>query len=262
MGDGDVLDVRQADGLAVVTLNRPSAMNALNLELKQALADWLARARYDTTIRAVVLTGAGRAFCAGGDLTEMDPSRSAQAARMRQDQLLRTVYLPLTRLPVPVIAAVNGHAHGGGLSLALACDIVIAAEDAPMSLGFVQRGLAPDCGIAHLLPRLVGTARAKELLLTGRRFDAREARDMGLVSDLVPGEALMDRATELGTTLARGATIALGLAKTLVYQSWDHDFDQFIEIESSSQAVSRTSADHREGVEAFLEKRAPRFTGT
>ena len=209
----------------------------------------------------MLLTGAGSAFCAGGDLKEMDPDRPAQTARMRQDQLLRTVFMPLARLPVPVIAAVNGHAHGGGLSLALACDIVLAAESAPMSLGFVQRGLAPDCGIAYFLPRLVGTARAKELLLTGRRFDAIEARAFGLVSEVVTGEQLMERATELARGLADGATVALGLAKTLVDQSWDNDLDQFAEIESYSQAVTRTSSDHREGVEAFLNRRAPHFTG-
>lgn len=261
MSDEDVLDVRMEDGLAILRLNRPDAMNALNLELKQALAEWLSRARYDSQLRAVLLTGAGSAFCAGGDLKEMDPDRPAQTARMRQDQLLRTVFMPLARLPVPVIAAVNGHAHGGGLSLALACDIVLAAESAPMSLGFVQRGLAPDCGIAYFLPRLVGTARAKELLLTGRRFGAIEARAFGLVSEVVTGEQLMERATELARGLADGATVALGLAKTLVDQSWDNDLDQFAEIESYSQAVTRTSSDHREGVEAFLNRRAPHFTG-
>lgn len=261
MSDADVLDVRVEDGLAVVTLNRPDTMNALNLELKRALGKWLAQARYDASLRAVLLTGAGRAFCAGGDLKEMDPDRPAQIARMRQDELLRTVFLPLARLPVPVVAAVNGHAHGGGLSLALACDIVLAAENAPMSLGFVQRGLAPDCGIAHFLPRLVGTARAKELLLTGRHFDAAEACSIGIVSEVLPSEGLIDRAFGLARELADGATIALGLAKTLVDQSWDYDLDQFADLESYSQGVSRTSGDHREGVAAFLERRSPRFTG-
>lgn len=260
MSKEDVLDVRQEDGLAILTLNRPDAMNALNLELKQALADWLRQARYDGP-RAVLLTGAGRAFCAGGDLKEMDPDRPAQTARTRQDQLLRTVFMPLAQLPVPVVAAVNGHAHGGGLSLALACDIVLAAEDAPMSLGFVHRGLAPDCGITHFLPRLVGTARAKELLLTGRRFDGAEAQAMGLVSEALPGEKLLERAMDLARELTKGPTIALGLAKTLVDQSWDRDLDQFAEIESFTQAVSRTSRDHREGVEAFMEKRSPHFIG-
>jgi 2-(1,2-epoxy-1,2-dihydrophenyl)acetyl-CoA isomerase len=135
------------------------------------------------------------------------------------------------------------------------------AEDAPMSLGFVHRGLAPDCGITHFLPRLVGTARAKELLLTGRRFDGAEAQAMGLVSEALPGERLLERASELARELAKGPTIALGLAKTLVDQSWDRDLDQFADIESLTQAVSRTSRDHREGIGAFIEKRSPHFVG-
>lgn len=180
---------------------------------------------------------------------------------MRQDELLRTVFLPLARLPIPTVAAINGHAHGGGLSLALACDLVIASESAPMSLGFVHRGLAPDCGIAHFLPRIVGTARAKELLLTGRRFDADEAERLGLVCEVVAADSLTERAIEVARGLAAGPTVALGLAKTLVDQSWDHDLEQFADLESYSQAVSRTSVDHREGVQAFMDKRAPRFTG-
>jgi 2-(1,2-epoxy-1,2-dihydrophenyl)acetyl-CoA isomerase len=261
MGDAAVLDVRRDGGLAIVTLNRPDAMNALNLELKETLAAWLAEARYDLSLRAVLLTGAGRAFCAGGDLTEMDPDRPPQVARMRQDQLLRTVFLPLAELPVPVVAAVNGHAHGAGLSLALACDLVLAADNAPMSLGFVHRGLAPDCGIAHFLPRLVGTARAKELLLTGRRFDATEAHAMGLISEVVAPDRLIERAVEVSTGLARGASVALGLAKSLVNQAWECTLGEFAELESYASAVSRSSRDHREGVAAFLAKRSPEFTG-
>jgi 2-(1,2-epoxy-1,2-dihydrophenyl)acetyl-CoA isomerase len=257
----DVLGVRVEDGLAVLTLNRPEAMNALNLDLKHALADWLAEAMYDATLRAVLLTGNGRAFCAGGDLKEMDPRRPSSIALRRQDELLRTVYLPLAKLPVPVVAAVNGHAHGGGLSLALACDIVLAAEDAPMSLGYVQRGLAPDCGILHFLPRLVGTARAKELVMTARPFTGRDAAAMGLIAEAVPAEDLMRRAAELASGLAGGATVALGLAKSLVDQSWTATFDQFVDLESYSQAVSRSTRDHQEGVAAFFEKRPPAFTG-
>lgn len=256
-----VLDVTVEGGLAVLTLNRPDAMNALNLELKRALADWLAHARYDQSVRSVLLTGNGRAFCAGGDLKEMDPGRSPDTAMRRQDELLRGVYLPLARLPIPVVAAVNGHAHGGGLSLALACDIVIAAEGAPMSLGFVQRGLAPDCAALHFLPRLVGTARTKELVMTARSFTAQEALAMGLISEVVPADDLARRGRELAGGLARGATVALGLAKSLVDQSWTATLDEFAELESYSQAVSRSTRDHQEGVEAFRQKRAAAFTG-
>jgi 2-(1,2-epoxy-1,2-dihydrophenyl)acetyl-CoA isomerase len=256
-----VLDVSVEDGLAVLTLNRPDAMNALNLELKRALAEWLAHARYDASVRAVLLTGNGRAFCAGGDLKEMDPHRTPRVAMLRQDELLRTVYLPLARLPVPVVAAVNGHAHGGGLSLALACDIVLAAEGAPMSLGFVQRGLAPDCAALHFLPRLVGTARAKELVLTARSFTAEDALAMGMLAEVVSPDGLLARARELAGGLAAGPTVALGLAKSLVDQSWTATFDEFAELESYSQAVSRSTHDHLEGVEAFLQRRTPTFTG-
>lgn len=258
----EVLDVRNEDGLAVLTLQRPDALNALNLELKSALADWLAGARYDDRVRAVLITGAGRAFCAGGDLSEMDPDRTPEVARQRQDQLLRTVFLPLAQLPKPVVASVNGHAHGGGLSLALACDIVIAADDASMSLGYVHRGLVPDCGILHFLPRIVGTARAKELLLTGRRFDATEAAAMGLISRAVPRDQLMDTALSTARTLAAGATVALGMTKTLVDRSWQLSLEEMSEAEAFSQSVCRSSRDHREGLAAFAEKRDAVFTGT
>lgn len=261
MSESGVLDVRMQEGLAVVTLNRPEARNALNLELKQALASWLAEARYDPSLRTVLITGSGSAFCAGGDLKEMNPGRTPQQSRMRQDQLLRTVFVPLAELPVPVVAAVNGHAHGGGLSLALACDIVIAADDAPMSLGFVHRGLAPDCGIAYFLPRIVGTARAKELLLTGRGFTASESVDMGMISEVAPREQLLSRATAVASRLAGGASVAMGLAKTLVNQSWNSSLSDFVDTEAGAQAISRATHDHREGVESFLAKRPAEFVG-
>lgn len=261
MPEAAVLDVEVEEGLAVVTLHRPDALNALNMELKQALGSWLAATRYDETVRAVLLTGAGRAFCAGGDLTEMDPDRTPQESRTRQDHLLRTVFVALAQLPKPVVAAVNGHAHGAGLSLALACDVVVAAEKAPMSLGYVHRGLVPDCGILHFLPRLVGTARAKELLLTGRQFDAAEARAMGLVATTVPAEALMTAARRTAEELARGATVALGMTKTLVDRSWQLSFEEMSELEAFSQAVCRATVDHREALAAFAEKRPADFAG-
>ena len=257
-----VLDVQVTDGLAVVTLRRPEALNALNMELKEALAAWLNEVRYDDSVRAVLITGAGRAFCAGGDLSEMDPLRTPHEARMRQDRLLREIFVPLAQLPKPVVAAVNGHAHGGGLSLALACDIVIADESAAMSLGYVHRGLVPDCGILYFLPRLAGTARAKELLLTGRRFDAREALEMGLIARTVPGENLMSAAMETARSLANGASVALGMTKTLVDQSWQLTIEQVAELEAFSQSVCRSSSDHIEGLNAFEEKRPAVFTGS
>ncbi len=261
-GSSPVLDVVVEDGLAVLTLQRPDALNALNAELKDALSDWVRAARYDDTVRAVLVTGSGRAFSAGGDLSEMDPNRTPAQARARQDKLLYEVFLPLAQLPKPVVAAVNGHAHGAGLSLALACDIVIASEEAAMSLGFVQRGLVPDCGILYFLPRIVGTVRAKELLLTGRRFTGAEAAKMGLVSQAVPAADLMTIAREVAASLAAGATVALGMTKNLVDRSWDSTLEQLAELEAFSAAVSRATHDHREALDAFREKRPAQFTGS
>ena len=258
---GDILLTELNDGLATLTLNRPDALNSLNMDLKVALAGWLHEFRYDPTIRAVLITGAGRAFCAGGDVLEMDPNRTPQQARLRQDHLLREVFLPLAQFPKPVVAAVNGHAHGAGLSLALACDIVIASQDAVMSMGYVHRGLVPDCGILYFLPRLVGTARAKELLLTGRKFDALEALDMGMIARAVPSEDLMLAAIEIAGSLAAGATVALGMTKNLIDQAWQLTLEQVVELETFSQAVSRSTSDHREGLASFSEKRPSEFTG-
>lgn len=252
-----------ADGLLELTLDRPDALNSLDLKLKERLAEALRRATYDESVRAVLITGEGKAFCAGGDISEMDPGKTPEQARLRQTVLLREVFLPLARLPKPTVAAVHGHAHGAGLSLALACDIVVAAESAPMSLGYVLRGLTPDCGISYFLPRLVGMARAKELLYTGRRFTGADAAQMGLIAEAVPDEAVADHARTLARNLAGSATVALGLTKRMLDQSTYQSLDDLIEIEAYSQAVTRSTRDHAEGVAAFAEgRRQAVFTGS
>lgn len=260
-GTSDVLQVKLQDGLLELTLARPDALNALNLELKEQLATVLREVTYDPAVRALLLTGQGRAFCAGGDLSEMDPNRTPEEARARQHKLLFELFLQLYRLPKPVVAAVNGHAHGAGVSLALACDLVIAAAEAPMSLGYVLRGLTPDCGITYFLPRLVGMARAKELLFSGRRFTGADAAAMGLVSEAVPGEELLDTARARARELASGATVALGLMKRMLDMSTHTSFEELAEIEAYSQAVTRATSDHAEGVRAFQERRQPVFQG-
>lgn len=253
---------RHGDGVAVVTLNRPSALNAMNAQLKAELAGVIADLAADDSVRAVVLTGAGRAFCAGGDITEMDPARAPDVTRQRQMKLLTEVFGPLHRLPKPVVAAINGHAHGGGLALALACDIVLAGEGAAMSLGFVQRGIAADCGITYFLPRRIGIGRSKVLLYTGRRFTASEALAMGIVEQVVPDAEVLSQARALAASLAGGATTSIALTKTLLDRSHRVDFEEFAELESYAQAVSRSTDDHREGVVSFLDKRAAVFTGS
>jgi 2-(1,2-epoxy-1,2-dihydrophenyl)acetyl-CoA isomerase len=258
----EVLTESLTDGLLELTLDRPEAMNSLNLALKDRLAETLYRARYDDEVRAVLITGSGRAFCAGGDLSEMDPNRTPEQARVRQHKLLSEVILPLAKLPKPTVAAVNGHAHGAGLSLALACDVVIAGEDAPMSLGYVQRGLAADCGITYFLPRLIGMAKAKDLLFTGRRFNGSEAADLGLVARATPTEQVLSVARETAETFARSATVALALTKKLLESATYHGLEDLVEVEAYSQAITRSTSDHAEGIAAFTERRSAVFTGT
>jgi 2-(1,2-epoxy-1,2-dihydrophenyl)acetyl-CoA isomerase len=257
----EVLTESLTDGLLELTLDRPDAMNSLNLALKERLAETLHRARYDDDVRAVLVTGAGRAFCAGGDLSEMDPQRTPEQARTRQHKLLSEVIVPLAKLPKPTVAAVNGHAHGAGLSLALACDVVIAWNEAPMSLGYVLRGLAADCGITYFLPRLIGMAKAKELLFTGRRFTGSEAFEMGLIARATPAEEVLPAARQTAAAFARSATVALALTKKLLDSATYHGLDDLVEVEAYSQAITRSTRDHAEGVAAFTERRDPVFTG-
>jgi 2-(1,2-epoxy-1,2-dihydrophenyl)acetyl-CoA isomerase len=248
-------------GVATVTLNRPDALNAINDEMKAELAEVWRELANRRDARCVLLTGAGRAFTTGGDIKQMDPDRSLETSRLRMTKLLREVVIPLYRLDKPVVAAVNGHAHGLGLGLAMACDIAYASEDAVMSMAFVRVGLAPDGGVSFLLTRLVGINRAKELMFTGRRLTGAEALELGLVSRVLPADELMPAATELATQLAQGPTIALGAAKRSLNAAPLASIEEIAELEAYGQAQAMASEDHREGRAAFAEKRAARFTG-
>jgi 2-(1,2-epoxy-1,2-dihydrophenyl)acetyl-CoA isomerase len=249
-------------GVATVTLNRPDALNALNDEMKAELAELWRDLANRRDARCVLLTGAGRAFSTGGDIKQMDPDRTLETSRLRMTKLLREVVIPLYRLDKPVVAAVNGHAHGLGLGMALACDIAYASESAVMSMAFVHVGLAPDGGASFLLPRLVGLNRAKELMFTGRRLTGAEALDLGLVNRVLPADELMPAARELATQLAQGPTIALGAAKRSLNAAPLSSIEEIAELEAYGQAQAMASDDHREGRAAFAEKRAARFTGT
>lgn len=251
------------DGVATVTLNRPEVLNAFSTPMQRELAAVIARLADDSAVRAVVLTGAGRAFCAGGDIGEMEGAADPMplASRNKLHRMLTSVLMPLVRLEKPVIAAVNGVAVGAGMNLALAADITLVAEQARFSQAFVKVGLVPDTGGLYLLTRLIGLNRAKELCFTGRMLDAREALELGLVNQVVPADELMPRAKALAQELARGATAAIGLTKSLLNVAPTATLEEMAEFESYALAVVLSTEDHREGIRAFREKRAPQFRG-
>ena len=252
-----------ADGVATVTLNRPASLNAFSTPMQRELAALIAHLADDNAVRAVVLTGAGRAFCAGGDIGEMEAAADPVplAGRNKLHRMLTTVLMPLVRLEKPVIAAINGAAVGAGMNLALAADITLVSDTATFSQAFVKVGLVPDTGGLYLLTRLIGLNRAKELCFTGRMIGAREAFELGLVNRVVPGNKLMPEALALAKELASGASAAIGLTKSLLNLAHTATLEEMAEFESYALAIVLSTDDHREGIRAFREKRKPLFRG-
>ncbi|MER7758820.1 enoyl-CoA hydratase-related protein [Streptomyces sp. NPDC097619] len=252
-----------ADGIRWITLNRPAAMNAVTWEQRERLIALLDGASADPSVRVVVLTATGRGFCAGADLRGAPSGGERVAgdvARMirRGAQRLFTAVLDCEK---PVIAAVNGTAAGIGAHLALACDLVLAAESAKFIEVFVRRGLVPDGGGAWLLPRLVGQRKAKELLFLGDAVPAAEALSLGLVNRVVPDAELAGTARAWAARLAEGPTRALALTKQLVNASQEQDRSAALAAEAAAQEINMTTADANEGVAAFVERRPPKFRG-
>jgi 2-(1,2-epoxy-1,2-dihydrophenyl)acetyl-CoA isomerase len=247
-----------ADGVATLTLNRPEALNALNSQLRRDLLAALNAATRDEATRAVVMTGAGRGFCAGADLRGGSAERDFRA-------VLTAEYNPLIEtiraLAKPVIAAVNGVAAGAGASLAFAADVVVASEEARFVPAFNRIGLVPDSGLARVLVRAVGRHRAFEILMGERQLTADDARDLGLVAAIVPADRLADTAAELARRLAQGPTTAIGLTKRLLNLAEDATLPEALATEAALQDLAGRTEDHAEGVAAFGEKRDPRFTG-
>lgn len=255
-----LFDIR--DSIARITLNRPDAANALNVDMAKDLMHAALQCDADPVIRAVIITGTGRMFCAGGDLK----SFAAQGEKLAYHLKEVTTYLHaamsrFTRMNAPVIAAVNGTAAGAGMSLACACDLVLAAESAKFTMAYTRVGLTPDGSSTYFLPRIVGLKRALELTLTNRLLSAQEAQAWGIVTKVVPDAHLQAEADALAAQLAAGATSALGAAKRLLHSGWSETLETQMEHETQAIAARAHTADGREGVAAFLEKRAPQFTG-
>ncbi|WCR10516.1 2-(1,2-epoxy-1,2-dihydrophenyl)acetyl-CoA isomerase [Paracoccus stylophorae] len=250
-------------GVLKLTLNRPDKLNSFNEEMHQALRAQLDRAHQDDEVRALLLTGAGRGFCAGQDLGDRDPRKSTEKPDL--GRTLDSYYNPAIRLlrtlKKPVICAVNGVAAGAGANIAFACDIVIAARSARFIQAFSRIGLVPDAGGSWSLPRLIGEARAKALALTAEPLDAQTAADWGLIWKTVEDEQLMPQATELAEKLAAGPTLGLGLTKQLIQEAATSDLDSHLDRERDCQRQAGRSDDYAEGVTAFLEKRPAQFRG-
>lgn len=254
-----------AGSIATLTLNRPERLNALDYALKDEVLKVLDMAAREEDVRVLILTGAGRAFCAGADMRDvllrgldMDPEARERQEVRSFNELVRA----MRHLEKPIIAAVNGPAVGGGCCLALAADIRIAAPTARFGMVFVRLGLSSaDMGGTFLLPRLVGLAQASELLLTGEIIDVERAERLGLVNRLVPAEQLMPTARAFAERLAAGPPIGLALTKRALNRSLGMDIAEHLDYEAYVQSQCMLTADHREGVEAFVNKRAPHFRG-
>jgi 2-(1,2-epoxy-1,2-dihydrophenyl)acetyl-CoA isomerase len=254
------LRVEVAGAVATVTLDRPDALNALTVPLKEALRETFERLAADDEVRAIVLTGAGRAFCAGQDLRErLEPNALPleQEIRVRYNPLIRS----MRACPKPIVGAINGVAAGAGASLAFACDIRVAAEDASFLLAFGRVGLIPDSAATWLLPRLIGAAKAAELALTTAPLSAADAERLGLVARIVPAERLAEESRALATRLAALAPVALALTKEALERSWEASLEEQLELEAELQGRAGATADHAEGIAAFLERRSPTFRG-
>jgi 2-(1,2-epoxy-1,2-dihydrophenyl)acetyl-CoA isomerase len=264
MADGPVLYQRR-DGIGTITLNRPESLNAMNEAMMGEIERILIEIEADDRVRVVILTGAGRAFSSGGDQKRggetVPPSFfDGDLGGALIERLNRSI-LRMQRLQKPIVGSINGVAAGAGMNIALATDLRIASDTARFLEAFARVGLVPDGGGTYFLPRLVGTAKAMELILLADIIDAQEALRIGLVNRVVPADQLEQETLKLAEQLAQGPTVAYGLAKTGLYQGLGMTLEDVLNMEARNQAIAARTPDRAEGVAAFLEKRPPHFTG-
>jgi enoyl-CoA hydratase/carnithine racemase len=261
MSDNNAISLTLTDGIATLLLNRPDSRNAIDDAMRGELMAMMDRVARDDAIRALVVTGAGPAFCAGGDVKGMRARMEAPAGQVaingwRRQQRTHHAISLLHTLPKPTIAAVNGAAAGLGCDLALCCDFVMAAESAFFTMSYIYRGLIPDGGGMYFLPRRIGLARAKELVFTGRRVPAPEALAMGMIERVAKPETLLQDAQAWARELSAGSPAALALAKTTMNQSFELPVEQVFSLGSQAQAICYSTEEHRASVMAFLAKSA------
>lgn len=251
-------------GIAKLTLNRPDKLNSFTSQMHEEIRDALAKLRAEKSTRVLVLTGAGRGFCAGQDLSERSAKESSQGIDLggTVEKYYAPLVLALRALPLPVICAVNGVAAGAGANLALACDIVLAARSASFIEVFCKLGLLPDTGGTYFLPRLIGTARAMGLSMLGPKVSAEQAEAWGLIWKVVDDDRLVAETNELAKHFSEAPTLGLALTKAALYASIDNTLEEQLKLEGNSMRTLGRSDDYREGVAAFMEKRPPRFKGS
>jgi 2-(1,2-epoxy-1,2-dihydrophenyl)acetyl-CoA isomerase len=262
MSDG--VRVGRDGAVAIITMNRPQALNALNQELTRGLRKAIDESAKDSGVGALILTGEGRAFCAGADLKDVTARLERGDSTLGDD--LRSNYAPVIRViracPKPVIAALNGTAAGAGLSIALACDLRIASTEASLVVIFVRVGLVPDAGSLFFLTRMLGLSKATELALTGEPLSAQDAERLGVVSRVVPSDQVMSAALERARQLASGPRQTYALIKRGLERAYDLDLEQALELEAQLQTLASRTPDAEEAIRAFVEKRAPAFGRT
>ena len=260
------LEVCTENGVAILTMNRPDARNALSMDMRKLLCEALHEVELDTAVRCVVLRGEGEHFMAGGDIKGMGESIKKSPKEIRKEFMLRIhdlhpIMFAMRRMPKPIIASCRGAAAGAGVSIALACDLVIASEDAFFTLAYCKIGTSPDGSSSFHLPRAVGIKKAMEIALLGDRFDANTAKDIGMINFVVPNDELESETKKLAERLARGPTHVYGNTKALFYRSLESEFESQLQAEAEYFSDCASRRDFKEGVSAFIEKRSPNFTG-